>query len=381
MKRREFLSKTAAGGITGILAAGYAPAYAKDMGLLKIGQLGLGTHGFVARFKTPPKNFKEKVKCKPYAIWDDVPGVAEAMMNMGFEKVCRDPVELVRESDVVHVEHADYRKALELARPALEAGKPVFINRPFAATITDAEEIVRLARKNNAPLMCASTLEFQPEVAGMQEFSRKKGPVRSYEAYCPEPIFTWMFPHVINYAHAGLGGGIESAYFTGDFVMNPGYWIHINTATSYTLDLTEYPEGYKVDYTEGGSEVRPLGSALSVLTYKPRDGQPPIIGMNHIGESPADYHVKVYAMGGNKTFAAGKDLFDYMFMALHEFFTSRTVPRPYEAILEQHRALVATNVSRLTGRAVRLDNLGGNDALPYSNSMRNWLIRSRLKKK
>ena len=390
--RRTFMKTAVLGGIAGILAAGKAPAAVRKLGVMKIGQLGLGSHGFVGTFRNPPKLFKRKVMCRPYAVWDDVPGVAEAMMDMGFEKVMKDPVELVKESDGVHIEHADYRKVLELARPALEAGKPVFINRPFTATIADAEEVIRLAKAFNAPVMSASSLEFQPEVAEMGKFARENGPVRNYEAYCPEPIFPWMFPHVINFAHAGLGGGFESAWFAGDFIMDPGKWVHIREALMGTLDLTKFPQGYKPDYKKAGSEARPIGASFSLLTYKPRDtgspncaehnsgylGQPPILGMHIIGEHPAPYHIDVYAMGGKKTFTAGANLFSYMFAALHDFYTQRKPPRPYEAILEQHRALVATNVSRLTGRQVSLDSLGGEDSLPWSDALRNWLIRFRL---
>lgn len=351
--RRSFLGKATLAGIAGIATTRTAPAFAQNMGMVKIGQLGLGSHGFVGSFVNPPTEWKGKVKCRPYAVWDDVPGIGELLRkSIGFEKVFTDPVAVAKESDGVHVEHADYRKVLELARPALEMGKPVFINRPFAATIADSEEIVRLAKAYNAPLMCASSLEFQPEVAEMAKFAAEKGPVRAYEAYCPEPHFTWHFPHVINYAHAGLGGGIDSAYFTGDFVMDIGKWV---------------------------DEKKDLGCALCVLTYKPRNGQPPMLGMNHIGNYPGTYHVNVFGVKENKVFAAGDKLFDYMFETLHEFYANRKVPRPYEAILEEQRALVAANVSRLTGRAVKLDSLGGADALPYSTAIRNWLIRYHTK--
>jgi predicted dehydrogenase len=376
--RRKFMKVAAAGSFAAMISSKKAPAFAQDMGIVKVGQLGLGSHGFLGSFKNPPKSFKQKVLCKPYAVWDDAPGVAEAMMDIGFEKVMKDPVELVKECDCVHVEHADYRRVLELARPALEAGKPVFINRPFTATIADAEETVRIAKAYNAPLMCASSLEFQPEVTAMQKFALEKGPVRSYESFCPEPIFPWMFPHVINFAHAGLGGGIESAYFAGDYLIEIGKWVHLKQALMGTLDLTKFPEGYKPDYKNADEEKRPIGEAVSLLTYKSRNGQPPMIGYNHIGEDPATYHITAYGMGGSKTFTAGDDLFYYMFTALHDFYAKRKVPRPYEAILEQHRALVATNVSRLSGKAVMLDSLGGDDAVPYSESIRRWLIRFRL---
>jgi len=347
-------------GIGGIIAAGKAPAFAQEMKMVKIGQLGLGSHGFVARFRSPALKYKDIIRCRPYAVWDDVPGVAEKMLPMGFEKVINDPVQLVRESDVVHVEHADYRRVLELAQPALEMGKPVFINRPFAASIADAEEIVRLARDHDAPLMCASSLEFQPEIPEIRKFAEEKGPVRSYMAYCPEPYFTWMFPHVINFAHAALGGGIDTAYFSGDYIIEMG-------------DI-------RVENGKFVDPKRPYGSAVSLLTYKSRDGQPPIIGMNQIGQCPGTYNIYVYAYQESRNFVAGAELnaaniFEPMFLTLNDFYANRKPPRPYEAILEQHRALVATNVSRLTGKAVKLDSLKGSDALPYDESIRNYLLK------
>jgi len=363
--RREFLKNTAVGGIAGIIAAKTAPVYAQDVKLLKIGQLGLGSHNFALFFKRFHKDYKDIIRSKPYAFWDDNPAVAKAFMSKGFEKICKDPQELVRESDVICVEHVDYRKSLELARPALEAGKPVFIDRPFTASIYSAYEIVRLARSYNAPLMCCSSLELQPEIPEIQKFAREKGPVRSYMAYCPEPMFQWMFPHVINFAHAALGGGIETAYFSGDYIIELG-------------DIAS--ESYVRWYDPN----RPLGAAVSLLTYKSRNGQPSIIGINHIGPGPGPYNIYVYCVEESKNFVVGKNLddpkiFKPMFLALNDFFVNRKPPRPYEAILEQHRAHVATAISRLTGNAVKLDNLGGEDALPYSDSVRAWTEKFVLK--
>jgi len=349
LTRRSFMKRGLSAGIAGIVASGTAPAFARDMKMLKIGQLGLGSHGFISRFKNPPEEYRDRVRCKPYAVWDDVPEAAEVLKkSCGFERIIKDPVELVGECDAIHVEHADTRLVFELAQPALEAGKPVFINRPFTSTIADAEEAVRLARTYDAPLMSASSLEFGDDVLDMRKFREEKGPVRAYEAYCCEPHFTWHFPHVINYAHAALGGGIDTAYFTGAFVMDLHDW---------TIDK------------------KPLGASLGVLTYKPRDGQPPIVGMNHIGAHPGGYHIDVYAAKENRDFPLKGNWGLNMFVKLNELFSYRKAPRPYEAILEQHRALVALNVSRLTGRPVKLDSLGGDDSLPYSDSIRRWLFR------
>ena len=355
--RRTFLTRAPLLGLTGILAARRAPAFAQTMNTFRIGQVGLGSHSFLLSLMNPPKDFNGKVKIVSTGVWDDAPGVAESMSARGYGKPYASLEQITKESDAVHVEHGDYRRVLEFARPALESGKPVFINRPFTASIADAEEVIRLAKAYDAPVMSASSLEFQPVVAEMKKFAGEKGPVREYEAYCPEPHFTWHFPHVINYAHAALGGGIESAYFTGDFVMS---------------------------LEERQDRVRPMGGSLIVLTYKPRGNEPPIIGMNHIGIHPGSYHIQIFGAKESRMFEAGMtdtSVMRYMFYALYDFYTQRKPPRPYEAVLEQHRALVAANVSRITGRAVALDSLGGEDALPWSDNIRRYIVRRALARK
>jgi hypothetical protein len=361
--RRTFLKSAVCSGITGILAAGSAPAFAKDMKLLKIGQLGLGGHNFALSFKRHREEYKDTICARPYAFWDDYPGVNERFKSRGFEQTYDSPEEVVKNSDVICIEHVDYRRSLELAQPALEAGKPVFIDRPYTGSIYTAERIVELAREHDAPLMACSSLELQPELPEIRQWVADNGPVRSYECYCPEPMFPWMFPHTINFAHAAVGGGIDTAYFAGDYVLEMG---DIRSAGRYWYDPN-----------------RPLGDAVSLLTYAPRDGQPPIIGINHIGPGPGTYNIFIYTVNESRNFIVGKHLDDPkiflpMFLALNTFFAERTPPRPYEAILEQHRAHVATGISQQTGQAVKLDMLGGDDSLPYSESIRDWVLRAVL---
>jgi len=352
------MKRVSAGGVAGIVAAGKAPAYAQDMGKLKVGQIGIG-HNFALQFNNPKTTDENILKCKTHAFWYDVPEICERFKSRAFKKIARDPVELVKECDVISIEHPDYRMTLELAQPALEMGKPVFVERPFTDTIFSAEKMVRLAKEYNAPLMSVSSLELQPELPEIRAWAKEHGPVRSYLTNCPEPMFVWMFPHAINFSHAALGGGIDSAYFSGDYI-------------SEIYDITSKRHEYWYNPN------KPLGSAVSLLTYKPRNGEPPIIGMNQIGPGPGTYNIQVYGVNGHKNFVVGEHLddpkiFKPVVSKLADFFVNHTLPRPYEDLLEQHRALVATNKSRLSGHAVKLDSLGGMDALPYSPSLKEWL--------
>jgi len=314
----------------------------------RIGVLGLGSHNFSARFANPPDGYDHQILAESYGVWDDVPEAAKIFKEQKhFRKVYNDPVKLAEDCDCIHIEHADYRKVLELARPGLTMGKATFINRPFTASIEDAEEIVRLAERYKAPLMSASSLEFGDEVNDMQQFMVEKGPIRAYEAYGPEAHFTWHFPHVFNYAHAALGGGVDTVYFTGHFGIDMRKW---------------------------RVENEPAGASLAVLTYKSRNSEPPIIGMCHIGNYRGQFHIDVYGAKENRDFTLSGNWGNNMFHKINMLYSYGEIPRPYEAILEQHRMLTAANMSRIRGRAVALSELGGKDSIPYSDAIRTYVL-------
>jgi UDP-2-acetamido-3-amino-2,3-dideoxy-glucuronate N-acetyltransferase len=62
------------------------------------------------------------------------------------------------------VEHYD------LAKRALLAGKDVFVEKPLALKVPDAEELVQLARKKKRVLMVGHILEYHPAVRKLKEF-------------------------------------------------------------------------------------------------------------------------------------------------------------------------------------------------------------------
>jgi hypothetical protein len=59
---------------------------------------------------------------------------------------------------------------LELSRPFLEKGISAFVDKPFASTLKDAKEIVRLAKENNALLFNSSILSVVPAA---EQFKRR----------------------------------------------------------------------------------------------------------------------------------------------------------------------------------------------------------------
>ena len=105
-----------------------------------------------------------KVYDKVDRLYGDYPGRAEEFCRTfpSGPKVCDDFNDLLVDIDAAFVADSsgppDGADHLELARPFLENGIPVCVDKPFASTYADAYEMVRLARENDTPLMNASIL-------------------------------------------------------------------------------------------------------------------------------------------------------------------------------------------------------------------------------
>ena len=68
--------------------------------------------------------------------------------------------EMCQDVDVVLLESVDGRPHLEQVKPVLHARKPVFIDKPMAASLQDVIEIFRLAKEAKVPVFSSSSLRF-----------------------------------------------------------------------------------------------------------------------------------------------------------------------------------------------------------------------------
>lgn len=71
---------------------------------------------------------------------------------------CSTVDELIEKSDAVMILTIPGESHLPYARKVIEAGKPVFVDKPFATTYEDAKAITEAARLNRVPLFGGSTL-------------------------------------------------------------------------------------------------------------------------------------------------------------------------------------------------------------------------------
>jgi hypothetical protein len=85
---------------------------------------------------------------------------------MGVEIVDTIPA-LLSKVDVVLLESVDGRIHLQEAIPVIEAGKPLFIDKPLAGSLADAIAIYDLAKKHNVPCFSSSSYRFNPGIQAL----------------------------------------------------------------------------------------------------------------------------------------------------------------------------------------------------------------------
>ncbi|HOC17536.1 MAG TPA: Gfo/Idh/MocA family oxidoreductase [Vicinamibacterales bacterium] len=133
--------------------------------------------------------------------------------------------------DAVLLESVDGRVHLEQAREVLRRRKPLFIDKPMAASLADAKEIARLAQESGTPWFSSSSLRF---ASAYQEFlaDPARGQVLGVEAHGPasleptNPGLFWYGIHAVETLYTLMGPGCTSVTMTSnaDYDLAVGVW-------------------------------------------------------------------------------------------------------------------------------------------------------------
>lgn len=158
-----------------------------------------------------------------------IPEFTEEVKGHGAEIVQSIP-ELLDRVDVVIITCIDGNKHLEQALPVLKAGKRLFIDKPFAASMSDALAIVEAAKQYQVPLFSASSLRY---INGAEEIAGGSiGNVLGVEAFSPahieehHPDLFWYGVHGVEILFTLMGTGCKSVrrVYTEDTDMVVGVW-------------------------------------------------------------------------------------------------------------------------------------------------------------
>ncbi|QDT45502.1 Oxidoreductase family, NAD-binding Rossmann fold [Gimesia alba] len=143
-----------------------------------------------------------------------VPGYTKQVKEMGVEIV--DSIdELLKKVDVVFLETNDGRPHLEQAIPVFQAGKPVFIDKPIAGSLTDAVALFELSRKYNTPMFSSSSLRFSKGAQRLR--NGEEGKITKCSTHSPcsleptHPDLFWYGIHGVETLFTVMGPGCQTA--------------------------------------------------------------------------------------------------------------------------------------------------------------------------
>jgi predicted dehydrogenase len=223
--RRSFIKKTGMAGLgLGLVGSASGIFSGVEKGK-RIGMIGLDTGHCVAFTKTlndPLADDKyggyRVVAAVPEGTdqieaWKNrIPEFTLEVRNQGVKIV--DSIEdMLKMVDVVILTCIDGNKHLEQALPVLKAGKRLFIDKPFAGSLSDACAIVAAAEQYHVPMFSSSSLRY---LNGAKEIAEGKiGKVIGAETYSPahieehHPDLFWYGVHGVEILFTIMGTGCK----------------------------------------------------------------------------------------------------------------------------------------------------------------------------
>ena len=241
--RRDFVKTAAIGGIGLGLAGNAASLYGRSFASGgKIGIIGLDTSHSIAFTKAlnAPEPGADYGGFKVVAAYpkgsndikssvERIPGYIEDVKKLGVE-IVNSIDELLTKVDFVLLETNDGRLHLEQAIPVLKAGKRMFIDKPVAASLSDAIAIFNASAHFKVPVFSSSSLRY---ITGAKEISEGQiGKVLGADTFSPcslektHPDFFWYGIHGVEMLFTIMGTGCKSVtrVTTPDTDLAVGTW-------------------------------------------------------------------------------------------------------------------------------------------------------------
>ncbi|MGA2114975.1 MAG: Gfo/Idh/MocA family oxidoreductase [Bryobacteraceae bacterium] len=168
-----------------------------------------------------------------------VEGYARDLQTKWGVEIVPDIPTLCGKVDAILLLSVDGRVHLEQAKLAFAAHKPMFIDKPLAATLEDAREIDRLATEAGVGWFSSSSLRFSDVVAVLKSpdaqavFTWGPGPLEEHHHL----DLSWYAIHPIEILYALLGPGCQEVtrLYTADGDVITGKWSGGRTGTVRTL--------------------------------------------------------------------------------------------------------------------------------------------------
>jgi hypothetical protein len=289
LKVRELLISTAkAGKRIGIIGldTSHAPAFTRAFNAPDASAEDLGGFRVVAAYPQGSRDIESSTS--------RVAGYVREMRDMGVE-IVDSIAALVGKVDFVLLTSNDGRVHLEQALPAIEAGKPLYVDKPMAASLADVIALFEAARAKKVPLFSASSLRWIPGALELRDGAQ--GTVEGADAFSwaalepTHPDLYWYGIHGVEILYTVMGTGCLSVsrFRTEDTELCVGQWEGGRIGTFRGLRSSEHSYGGTV-FAEKKIVVLPMGSdyapMLKAIARFFATGLPPV---------PPDETIEIYA--------------------------------------------------------------------------------------
>jgi predicted dehydrogenase len=145
--------------------------------------------------------------------YDRIPEYTQQVKSFGVE-IVDSIASLLNKVDVVLLETNDGQPHLDQATQVFKAGKPVFIDKPVAASLKDVQAIYAAAAKYKVPVFSSSSLRYTSGVVSMLE-KDMAGKVFGADCFSPmntepsHPDLFWYGIHGVEYLYTAMGPGCK----------------------------------------------------------------------------------------------------------------------------------------------------------------------------
>ena len=234
MKRRSFIQSSAVAGL-GLGLPLTSPL--ADAPKRRVGIIGLDTShapAFTKLLQADEGSF-QVTHAYPHGSKDiessvsRIPQYTEELKRLGVH-IVDSIAELLDQVEFVLLETNDGRLHLEQALEVFEAKKPVFIDKPLAASYADCKDIFEAAKSQEVPVFSASSLRFGPATQAVAKGSI--GDVLGADTYSPaklestHPDLFWYGIHGVESLFTVMGPGCKevSRIFTDGWDIVTGTW-------------------------------------------------------------------------------------------------------------------------------------------------------------
>ena len=234
MKRRSFLQTSTTVGLSLGLSHASTFAYTPKR---RIGIIGLDTShapAFTKLIQAGEGSFFVS-HAYPHGSRDiessvsRIPQYTQELRSMGVQ-IVDSIAQLLDQVEFVLLETNDGRLHLEQALEVFEAKKPVFIDKPLAASFEDCKAIFEAAESQKVPVFSASSLRFGPSTQAVAKGSI--GKVLGADTYSPaklestHPDLFWYGIHGVESLFTVMGSGCKavSRIFADGWDIVTGTW-------------------------------------------------------------------------------------------------------------------------------------------------------------